>query len=465
MKLNAARRLLAVMAVSGLLLVPPPAAAQEMVAYPDTYDFYTVYIGQSDTMTGTLTNENGGTIFVTGWEWTYNPLGAFEVTSGLTLPAPVPSHTSVDYQVTFTPPDFSFWNATLRFHTSSPFTPYVDIQFWGFGDYDPGLPDISVWPTALDFGTVSMGDEVTQTTTITNSGGGELVVNLSIAGSVDFGFAPGTLTSFTLSGGQAQDVVLRYAPSDIGDDFAGLVIAHNDPDLMDDIVVPLSGTGLPMAADCDLAVSTDSLDFGDVLIGNTSTLGVMLDNTGTGDCTVYDLELTGSSEFMRNAGVPVVPFQVFVGGPSVDVDIDYTPIDGGNDSGELSIGSDDPDSPEQLISLSGSGVFSMVDVDVRRLWARRFVRLSRGRPIWLGAMIRNNGDDEGDRLVRLTGVQRGETVYTHSRLAGDPVGGFGTWVRFPSYTPIATGRIEWTLVIFDDDPDDDTVTATTRVLP
>ncbi len=459
------RRIIAGLALLAVCITAIPARAQDVVAYPDTYDFMTVYIGEDATMAGSIANTSGSIVVITSWEWAYNPLNAFEVTSEIPPGTPFLPGEFLDYQVTFTPPGFSFWNATLRYHTSSSATPTVDIQFWGFGDYDPDLPNIAVWPLALDFGAVSIGDDGTQTITITNTGGGELVVNLSIPGSVEFRLPPGDPTRYTLTGGQAQDVVLLYSPSDVGDDTADLVIAHNDPDLLEDVLVPLTGTGLPVAADCDLTVSPTELEFGDVLIGNTGTLAVTLENVGPGDCTVYDLDVTGSTEFMLNPGAPLVPFQVLAGGPLVDVDIDYTPIDGGVDTGELAVGSDDPDTPEHLVSLSGSGVFSMVDLDIRRLWVRPTVSLSSGLHIYLNASILNNGIDEGDRLARLTGVQDGVTVYTYSRLVSDPVGGSRTFVRFPSYTPTATGRIDWTLVIFDDDPDDDTATESTSVVP
>ncbi len=462
---NVVRRLLVGLSIVAVLFTPMTVRAQDVVAEPDTYDFYTVYIGQSETMTGSLHNANGGTVAITHWEWTYNPLAAFEVTSGLILPAPIGSGESVDYQVTFTPPDFSFWNARLVFYTDSATTPSVEVQFWGFGDYDPGLPNISVWPTALDFGTVSIGDDGSQTTTITNSGGGELIVSLSITGSPDFGFASGTPSDFTLTGGQAQDVVLLYSPSDIGDDAGNLVIAHNDPDLMDDITVPLSGTGLPVAADCDLSVSPSTLDFGAVIIGKTSTMEITLNNTGSGDCTVYGLDFTGSSEFTPNSATPAIPFQVLAGGPTVTVRVDYAPSDAGDDAGALSVGSDDPDTPAQSVSLSGSGVFSFVDLDLGKLHASHRVSLSSARAVRLWTRIRNNGLDEGDRLIRLTGVQGGDTVYNHSRLVGDPVGRGGTRIDFPSYVPDAAGLIVWTVVLFDDDPDDDTATATTTVVP
>lgn len=462
------RRLVAGLALLAIAIGAMPAKAQEdIVAIPDTYDFGTVYIGQSATMTGNITNINAGTAMVTSWEWTYNPLNAFAVTSEITPGTLFTTGESLDYQVTFTAPEFSFWTATLRYHLDAPWTRYVDITFYGFGDYDPGQPNIAVWPLALDFGAISIGDNGTQTVTVTNTAGGELVFNVSIAGSVDFGFPPGAPTSFTVSGGASQDVVLLYSPSNTGDDDADLVITHNDPYFTDDVLVPMTGTGLPAAATCDISVSPSDLEFGEVLVGNTITLAVTLENTGPGDCIIYDLRFTGSSEFVVNPDAPLVPFVLPAGDPPVQlpVEIDYTPIDGGADTGELAVLSDDPDSPEQLVNLTGTGVFSLVDLDLGKLHASNRVPLSRDRAVRLWTRIRNNGLDEGDRLIRLTGVQGGVTVYVHSRLVGDPVGRGGTRIDFPSYVPDAAGLIIWTVVLFDDDPDVDTVTASTTVVP
>lgn len=183
-----------------VVLAPLTAAAQEMVAEPPMFDFYTVYIGDSATTTASLRNTNGGTIFITGWEWTYNPLNSYEVTSGLTLPAPVDSGTSVDYQVTFTPPDFSFWNGILRFHTSSPLTPTVDVTFWGFGDYAPPDPCAPLTDCA--------GVCVDTTSDITHCGGCGTVCGAPIGGSAtcDLGVCGTDCGGMVDCGGVCQDL-------------------------------------------------------------------------------------------------------------------------------------------------------------------------------------------------------------------------------------------------------------------
>ena len=68
-----------------------PVRAWHITANPSTYDFYTVYIGESATMTGSITNDpEGYMVNITDYEWIYNPLGAFQVTSGVTVPYPFP---------------------------------------------------------------------------------------------------------------------------------------------------------------------------------------------------------------------------------------------------------------------------------------------------------------------------------------------------------------------------------------
>ena len=134
------KRTLSCFAVLALMLLPLPASAQDIEANPSTYDFFTVYLGDSATMTGSVRNVNGGTVYITDFEWTYNPLNMFAVTSPISVPYPLPSGASVDYQVTFTPTEISFWHAILRFHTDSATTPTVDVQFWGDGGYPPPDP-------------------------------------------------------------------------------------------------------------------------------------------------------------------------------------------------------------------------------------------------------------------------------------------------------------------------------------
>ena len=60
-------------------------------------------------------------------------------------------------------------------------------------------------------------------------------------------------------------------------------------------------------------------------------------------------------------------------------------------------------------------------------------------------------------------MQNGLKVYEETQDVSDDVGSGRNTFVFGPYTPTATGDILWTVTIADDDTDDDTATATTKV--
>jgi hypothetical protein len=81
-------------------------------------------------------------------------------------------------------------------------------------------------------------------------------------------------------------------------------------------------------------------------------------------------------------------------------------------------------------------------------------------------VVQNNGRQDGtQRRATITGVQNGAEVYYQTMLVTDPSGKGRTDFSFPAYKPTDEGTIEWTATIDDDDPDDDTKTGRTIVLP
>lgn len=105
--------------------------------------------------------------------------------------------------------------------------------------------------------------------------------------------------------------------------------------------------------ECSLGASPMTLDFGTVLVGQSSTEIVELENSGNDTCQVLELAVTGS-EFALNAAAPKATFSV-APGESVSVPVDYTPIEEGDDDGTLDVTSDDPENPEIEVSLIGKG--------------------------------------------------------------------------------------------------------------
>ena len=109
----------------------------------------------------------------------------------------------------------------------------------------------------------------------------------------------------------------------------------------------------PVAAEPNIAVAPTTLAFGIIDVGNSSALTTTITNNGTADLSVTALNLTGTTEFSL-VTPPGTPFTL-APNASQDVVVDYTPVDNGADTGSLAIASNDPDSPNVTVDLSGTG--------------------------------------------------------------------------------------------------------------
>ena len=107
----------------------------------------------------------------------------------------------------------------------------------------------------------------------------------------------------------------------------------------------------PVAQNCTISVNPTALNFGDVQIGTTSApQTTTVSNSGGADCTVTVTQ-TGSVNFLA------APLSFIVApASSQDVTVDYTPDVVGADSGNLAVGSNDPNTPNVDVVLSGNGV-------------------------------------------------------------------------------------------------------------
>ena len=141
----------------------------------------------------------------------------------------------------------------------------------------------------------------------------------------------------------------------------------------------------------DISVTPLSIDFGAVTVGTSGTDSVAISNMGSADLTVDDLSLSGSSEF-NLPGVPATPFTV-IPNTSVDVTIEYSPLDTGLDNGTLKIASDSPGEESVVVALSGTGVPVQVNecVPVIDPASLDFGSIELGNTMTLTTTVTNNG--------------------------------------------------------------------------
>ncbi len=110
----------------------------------------------------------------------------------------------------------------------------------------------------------------------------------------------------------------------------------------------------PVTQVADISVSPLSVDFGAVTVGTAGTDSVAISNVGSADLTVDSLSLSGSNEFSL-PGAPATPITV-AANTSVNVSVEYAPLNDGLDNATLAIASDSPGEELISVALSGTGV-------------------------------------------------------------------------------------------------------------
>ncbi len=221
---------------SGEVLVPVIALA------PPSLDFGVVIVGDTATLTATISNDGTAPLSVdsiaptpgTSPEFTFiAPATPFDILPG--------GSQAVD--VTYAPVDIGLDTGSLEIVSNDPATPIVELGLSGSGDIIN--PDIALVPTELAFGNVAIGSPRTLSADIQNLGNGDLsveTIDLCPGTSMEYSFMA-DMTPFIVPPGGSRSVSVTYDPVDLGDDVGCLVITSNDPD-EPFVELGLSGTGV-----------------------------------------------------------------------------------------------------------------------------------------------------------------------------------------------------------------------------
>jgi hypothetical protein len=114
-------------------------------------------------------------------------------------------------------------------------------------------------------------------------------------------------------------------------------------------------------------------------------------------------------------------------------------------------------------------VVGEVDLDIFKFKASKRVVVSDpdppGQLVKIKLWVYNAGESDEMRRATVVGMQGTTVVYSESMMVHDMVDGEPTLYKFPSYDPVASGEIQWTATIADDDPDVDEAAATTMTVP
>ena len=211
---------------------------------------------------------------------------------------------------------------------------------------------ITVVPSILDFGEVTLHDESAAAIAIANIGEGPLQI-YDVAFSDD-SRRPHWRLSGGLSGelesGEGVELEVVVRPLDLSDPDVNLIILSDDPE-SPEVYLPMYAS---VAGTPDIRLDPDSLSFGAISEGSVSQLTVQIANDGTADLLIKAVSLTGSG---GSYTLTVDPTGVEIAPQDSDglVVIEFAPQALGAITDNLVIVSNDPDTPDATVILTGQG--------------------------------------------------------------------------------------------------------------
>jgi hypothetical protein len=318
------------LAVSGAGLAPGSLSAN-----PPSISFSNVQVGNNRSVSETLTNSSGSSVTITQAA----PTGVGFSVSGLSLPVTLAAGQGATFNVVFTPQSAGNVSGNLVV-SSNASNPTLNIPLSGSA-IQPGT--LTPNPSSINFGNVQVGNNKSVTETITNTGGAD--VNISQAKATGTGFSiNGINPPLSLTAGQSITFNVVFAPPSAASDSGNLAITSDasNPTLN----IPLSGIGTPAA---QLAVNPTSLNFGNVVVGNSAQQTAQLLASGA-TVTVSSVNVSNADFTVSGLSFPVT----IPAGQGAQFTVTFRPQSTGVTSGTASFTSNASNSPT-VLSVSGTG--------------------------------------------------------------------------------------------------------------
>jgi hypothetical protein len=325
----------------GVAPISASAAVTQIVCSPAILPFGAVVVGQTKTLTATVTNT--GTTSVTIPEIAAsNP--AF-TTSSVSLPLVLVAGESVTLDVTFTPTATGWAGGAIKFAKSaSSVALYLQVEGSGING-----AAVTASPSIVSFGQVAIGTSATVPVVLTNARSWAVtLLGLQTTGA---GISlSGPTFPMRLGTGQSVTLNVTFAPQSAGISAGSLFVSGPA------LAIPLAGTGTA-AATGQLIIAPAPLTFGALAVGTTKTQSLSLSATGA-SVTVSSASSSSSQFVLQGPSLPLT----IPAGQSVPFNVAFTPQTGGPVSASLQFVSNASNSPTQgptpstSVPLSGTGV-------------------------------------------------------------------------------------------------------------
>jgi hypothetical protein len=229
-------------------------------------------------------------------------------------------------------------------------------------------PNINVSTTAINYGSVGVNSNASQTVTVSNSGTAALTLGTITAPAVPFMRTGGTCANGQILAVSANcTIILQYAPTAAVVSNSSFNVSSNDPDAgtangQNNVQIALTGTGTA-APVANINVNPTTVSFGTVTVGSNASQTVTVSNSGNATLTLGTIT-SPAAPFSRTGGT-CANSQPLAAAASCTIILQYAPTAAVVSNSSFNVPSNDPDAGTAngqnnvLVGLSGSGATSV----------------------------------------------------------------------------------------------------------
>ncbi len=224
-------------------------------------------------------------------------------------------------------------------------------------------PEIQVDPLNHDYGHLAAGNETQEiTVNVWNVGNETLDIERIFLNNGNANFVINSTFPNSLEPAESFELIVKYEPKtyEVNSEILSIVSNDEDEPVVDII---LSGIGdAPV-----IEITPDYYDFSTVYLGCNDYVNVEISNKGNVDLTISDIEFFASlpADFDIESyeddwgSLPII----IPPSESIDLDVNYTPVDMLDDSSYIEVHSNDPANPAAYADQDGMGDYEKEVVD------------------------------------------------------------------------------------------------------
>jgi Abnormal spindle-like microcephaly-assoc'd, ASPM-SPD-2-Hydin len=284
--------------------------------------------------------------------------------------------------------------------------------------------------SSVSFGNVTTGASATESVVLTDSGTSNITIkSIAISGS---NFSVKSGAAVTLAPNQTTTIAVMFTPSGAGSSQGTLTIASDASDGSMNIML----TGMGVAASSQLSASSTTLTLGNVTVGSSATMPVVVTDQGTANVTVSSATISGAGfSFTASSSAPLSP------NGTVTYTVKFDPTAAGASQGTLTINSDATNSTLN-ISVSGTGVAAPSSKLTTPTTNLTFGNVTVGTPVTKTVTLTNSGT----AVVTISNATTTGTGFSASA-AGTSVNPDKTLAVSVTFNPTKTGAVTGTLSV------------------